>query len=167
MNLEKQQLLIEYALSNPDLFAKINHILKPTFVDTQLQRSVNFIKDYYEKYKALPNADQITVESGKRYDTSKVLARSELAYTENEWESFCRQKAIEEAIMSSPALIDKGDYSTVEKMIRDAISVGLIKNVGLDYFLDPEDRIKRYLTLNNMISTGWSELDDQLNGIIS
>ena len=164
MNLEKQQLLIEYALSNPDLFAKINHILKPTFVDTQLQRSVNFIKDYYEKYKALPNADQITVESGKRYDTSKVLARSELAYTENEWESFCRQKAIEEAIMSSPALIDKGDYSTVEKMIRDAISVGLIKNVGLDYFLDPEDRIKRYLTLNNMISTGWSELDDQLNG---
>jgi KaiC/GvpD/RAD55 family RecA-like ATPase len=164
MNLEKQQLLIEYALSNPDLFAKINHILKPTFVDTQLQRSINFIKDYYEKYKALPNADQITVESGKRYDTSKVLARSELAYTENEWESFCRQKAIEEAIMSSPALIDKGDYSTVEKMIRDAISVGLIKNVGLDYFLDPEDRIKRYLTLNNMISTGWPELDDQLNG---
>jgi uncharacterized protein YigE (DUF2233 family) len=36
MNLEKQQLLIEYALSNPDLFAKINHILKPTFVGTIL-----------------------------------------------------------------------------------------------------------------------------------
>ena len=164
MNLEKQKLLLEYALSNPDLFAKVNHIIKTSYMDIHLQRPLKFVKDYYDKYRQLPNADQIAVETGTTLDTSKVLVRSELSYTENELESFCRQKAIEEAILASPALIDKGDYSSVEKMIKDAISVGLIKNVGLDYFLDPEDRIKRYLTLNNMISTGWDELDNQLNG---
>ena len=38
----------------------------------------------------------------------------------NEFETFCRHKALEKAIIESTDLLEKQDYGTVENKIKDA-----------------------------------------------
>jgi len=164
MNLEKQRLLLQYCISSGDLFGRVNSILKAEYFDPQIKQAAIFIKGYFEKYKAPPTLEQIKAESKIELTTKGELTKAEVDYASAEIESFCKNKAIEAAIMASPQLLEEGNYAAIEKHIRDAITVGLHKNVGLDYFLEPEERLKRAELNNKPISTGWIQLDEALNG---
>jgi KaiC/GvpD/RAD55 family RecA-like ATPase len=164
MNLQKQQLFLEYCITSGDLFSKVNAILKESYFDPQIINAASFIKSYYEKYKSPPTSDQIFAETKIKLNQRKELSKAEIDYASNEIEAFCKNKAIEYAIYSSPKLLEEGKFSEIEKRIRDAITVGLHKNVGLDYFDNPEERLRRSEMNNKPISTGWIELDELLNG---
>lgn len=166
MSPAKQQLLISYLISNPDLFSKCQGIISPEYFDPTLRNAVAYIKEHYETYKALPNPEQLSVETGITVE-SKQLTRAEITYTEAEIEKFCRYKAIERAILASPRLIERGDFSTIEKSIRDAISVGLHRELGTDFFMDAEEWLKKIQSNEMMTPTGWHRLDELLNGGIN
>jgi KaiC/GvpD/RAD55 family RecA-like ATPase len=166
MNLEKQSLLVSYMLSDNDLFARCNSIVDTNYFDPEIRQSVYFIKEYYEKYRALPSSDQVKAESGNDLPT-KQLTKAESEYAITEIETYCRNKAIESAILAAPKLLANQDFGKIEKIIRDAISVALNKELGLDYFANPEERLKKMLQLNKVISTGYYGLDQHLNGGIS
>lgn len=166
MDQAKQLLLIQYLLSSHELFTKVSPIIKPSYFDVKLARSVKFICEYVEKYKGMPSGEQISAETGINV-TTKSLTKQELQYAENEMEEFCRNSAIEGAIMASPALLASGDFGKIEKLIRDAITVGLQRNIGLDYFADPEERLKKLATANPMTPTRWARLDKYLGGGIN
>ena len=59
----------------------------------------------------------------------------------DEFETFCRHKALERAIIDSADLLEKGDYGPVEEKIKDAVRIGLTKDLGTDYFEDPKARL--------------------------
>jgi archaellum biogenesis ATPase FlaH len=164
MNLEKQKLLLQYCISSGDLFGRVNSILKAEYFDPQVRQAANFVKGYFEKYKAPPTLEQIKAESKIELTTKGELTKAEIDYASAEIEAFCKNKAIEAAIMASPQLLEEGNYAAIEKHIKDAITVGLHKNVGLDYFLEPEERLRRAQLNNKPISTGWLELDEALGG---
>lgn len=163
MELDKQKLLISYLISSQELFVKVSPILQTKYFDPKIKNVISFVKGYFDDYKAPPNVEQIKAETGQSVELRPSMTRQELTYAENELERFCREKAIEEAIFASPKLLDEGKYGEIEKLIKDAITVGLSRNVGLNYFDDPEARL-RLLTLNNLISTGWWKLDEYLGG---
>ena len=96
-----------------------------------------------------------------------VLSSTELKYAEDKIEEFCKQGAIEQAILASPKLLDEGDFGKIEQLIKDAVSVGLNRNIGLNYFENPTDRLNRLLTSFKPISTGYPELDVALGGGIN
>lgn len=166
-NHEKQKLLLSYLISSQDLFAKVQPILDETYFDPRLKGAAKFLRSYYEEYKAIPSADQIAVETGQRVEPRGSVTRSELTYAENEFEAFCKNKAIEKAIYAAPNLIADGKYGDVERLIKDAIAVGLNRNLGLDYFADPEARLRRLASSSSMIATLWIELDQLLGGGIN
>lgn len=166
MDDKKQKLLIEYLMSSSDTFAICQGIVKPNYFDPELRSTVKFIKDYYEKYNTTPNADQIEAETGIEVKRQNIT-RDQIEYTTSEIETFCRRRAIEEAVLSSVKLIENNDYGTLEKQIRDAVMVSLHKNLGLRYFDDPEERLRRMLEENLVEPTGWSEIDELLFGGIS
>ncbi len=166
MNIDKQSLLIGYMLSDNDLFARCNSIVDTNYFDPAVRQTVFFIKEYFEKYRSLPSSDQIRAETGKAF-VPKQLTKAEGEYAINEIETYCRNKAIESAILAAPRLLANQDFGKIEKLIKDAISVALNKELGLDYFNDPETRLKRMLQLNTVISTGYEGLDQHLNGGIS
>lgn len=163
MDIEKQRLLISYLVSSQELFVKVNPILQIKFFDPKIKNAMSFIKTYFDEYKVPPTSDQILAETNQKIEIRTSLTRQELTYAENQLEKFCREKAIEYAILASPELLEKGKYAEIEKLIKDAITVGISRNIGLDYFLDPEARL-RLLKINNSISTGWKKLDGYLNG---
>jgi archaellum biogenesis ATPase FlaH len=141
----------------------VSPILNTNHWDPKLKNTVKFIINYFDTYKAPPTTEQISAETGQQVDLKLSLTRQEITYAENQLERFCREKAIEHAIMASPMLLEEGKYGEIEKLIKDAITVGLTRNVGLDYFSDPEARL-RLLTINNAVSTGWFKLDEYLGG---
>lgn len=163
-NPEKQRLLLSYLISSPDLFAKVQPILVASYFDPRLKGVATFLSTYYDEYKAVPTPEQIMVETGQAVGHKPTITKAELTYAENEFETFCKNKAMENAIMASPALIAEGKFGDVEKLIKDAISVGLQRNLGLDYFEDPEARLKRLQATGALIPTGWWRLDELLGG---
>jgi replicative DNA helicase len=166
MNLQKQQLLISYLMSDSDLFARCNTILDQNYFDPEVRHSVDFLKAYYDTYRALPSADQVRAETGNDF-VAKSLTKSEIEYGLKEIETYCRNKAVERAILSAPKLLDKEDFDKIVSNMKDAISVSINRDLGLDYFTNPEERLRRMLQFNAVMPTGYRELDLFLNGGIS
>ena len=163
MNSEKQQLLIEYLISSSDTFALCKSITAPEFFAPEHRKAVAFIHKYYEQYNATPSAEQIKAETKADY-TIRVVTRDQIKYCCSEIETFCKQKALYKAIQDSIEHIDKEDYGTVEKNIKDALLVSLNRKLGTDYFLDPATRLEGMLIQEPRISTGWTDMDNALGG---
>lgn len=163
MNLDKQKLLIEYLISSPDTFAICQSIIKSDYFDPELRSVVTLLQDYYKEYNATPNPNIIKAETNVDIKLHTIVP-DQIQYCADQIEKFCKQRAIEKAVLGAPELIKKGDYGTIEKTIRDAILVSLHKNLGLRYFENPEDRLSRMLQQNPVISTGWNKVDDLLFG---
>jgi replicative DNA helicase len=52
----------------------------------------------------------------------------------------------------------------VEDKIKQAVQIGLNKDMGTDYFADPRSRLLKIKDKNGQISTGWETLDQRLFG---
>ena len=167
MELEKQKLLLSYLISDQELFIKVSPILNTKYFDPSIKPAITFIKDYFEQYKAPPTIDQLIAETGSVVVIRPSMTRPELKYAEDQLESFCKEKAIEHAILASPALLAEGKHGEIEKLIRDAITVGLQRNIGIDYFHDPELRLKMLSLNNKPTPTGFIKLDEHLGGGIN
>ncbi len=165
MEIEKQHLLLNYLVSSQELYVKVSPILKPEYFDIRIRPVVKFIKGYFDTYKHPPTIDQIQAETKNTAVVVKPsMSRQEISYAETEIETFCRHRAIEEAVLAAPALLKQEKFGEIQQLIRDAITVSLSRDIGLDYFADPEARLNLMSLQNDMTPTGWSELDHHLGG---
>lgn len=162
----KQKLLLGYLLADKNLFSRCASIVKPDYFDADLIPTVQFMIDYVEKYRDAPTTEQIKVETGIDL-VKQEINKAQQNYAAEEIATYCRERAVEQAILASVNLLGKSDFGSIIKNMQDAISVGLQKDLGLDYFENPEARIRDQLNSTAIIPTGWIELDDQLNGGIS
>lgn len=163
MDSAKQRLLLRYLISSPDLFAITNPILKSEYFDPEVRKATKFIQTYYNEYRALPDSDQIHAETSVELQPTDVSG-DKYAYCVTEVEQFCKRKAMEHAVLQSVGLIEKEDYGSVEKLIRDAVTVGITKSLGLDYYEDPLTRLERLRNTALPISTGWKDVDATCGG---
>lgn len=166
MNLEKQKLFVEYLISSQEVFIKINSILNVEYFDVSLRPAIKFIKGYFDEYRAMPSPEQLYAESEVKSKT-KDLTRKEIEYSLNEMEKFCKNKAIENAILKSVNLLEEENYGLIESSIRTAVITSLNRNIGIDYFSNPEARLLSLLTSFKPLSTGWKDLDTYLGGGIN
>ena len=159
-----QKLYIEMLLADAESFARSQNIFDPKSFDRKLQPIAEFIKNYAEEYKILPEVDQVNAKFDTKLKTAKDLDPSHFAWLLDEFETFSRHKALERAILESADLLEKGDYGPVEDKIKDAVNIGLTRDMGTDYFEDPKGRLERLKNSNGQISTGWANLDKKLFG---
>ena len=163
MDNKKQKLLIEYLISSTDTFAICEGIVESDYFDPEYRNAINFIKTYYNEYNTTPDVAQIEAESGVEL-TKQEITKDQVEYTTNEIEGFCKRRALEKAVLSSPPLIEEGKHDEVLKNVTDAILISLHKDLGLRYFEDVEDRLMRMLNETPVQSTGWSDVDELLYG---
>ena len=163
MNSEKQRIIISNLVSDHDVFAKCNSIVKSEYFEPTLRKAVVFIKNFYDKYKDVPSCELIKAETSVEIE-KRQLSKAEINYTEAEIEGFCRFKALEKAILASPELIESENYAELESSIKSAISVGIHRDLGLDFFGDASEWIKKIHSNEILLSTGWPDVDDLLGG---
>ena len=159
-----QKLYIEMLLADAESFARSQNIFDPKSFDRKLQPIAEFIKNYAEEYKILSEVDQVNAKFDTKLKTAKDLDPSHFAWLLDEFETFSRHKALERAILESADLLEKGDYGPVEDKIKDAVNIGLTRDMGTDYFEDPKGRLERLKNSNGQVSTGWANLDKKLFG---
>lgn len=161
-SLEQQKLIIESLLSSPDLYTRAQNIIKPEYFATQFRRSVHFIQDFANQFRAMPSTVQIAAETGFTYELIQEIPNEHKEYFLDLIEGFCKHQAITEAIIKGSELLEKGDYSSIEPLLKEALTVGLQKEIGIDYFKDPKERLKHMLESNGQMSTGWLTVDQKL-----
>lgn len=162
-DLEKQKLLIDLLLGNPELFARCNGIIKPSYFDPALKKSVVFLQSYFEKYHEIPNPQIVKAETGFSADFA-VLTKAEQQYASEEIEKFCQVSAAIEAVYSGPELIEKGDIESVWQNIKAAAAISLNKDLGISYFDNVSQRLTDLLNNPPNISTGWESVDEVIGG---
>jgi archaellum biogenesis ATPase FlaH len=159
-----QKLYIEMLLADAESFARAQNIFNPESFDRKLQPIAKFVKDYMDEYKVMPDVDQVNAKHDIKLKSAKDLDPAHFNWLLDEFETFSRHKALEQAILSSADLLEKGDYGPVEDMVKDAVNVGLTRDLGTDYFEDPRGRLEALKDNNGQISTGWQNLDKKLFG---
>ena len=159
-----QKLYLEMFLADAESFARASNIFTPKSFDRKLQPIAKFIKDYVEEYKIMPEVDQVNAKHDIKLKGAKDLDPSHFSWLLDEFETFSRHKALEGAILQSADLLEKGDYAPVEDMIKDAVAVGLTRDLGTDYFEDPKGRLEFLNNSYGQVSTGWPAIDKKLFG---
>lgn len=164
MELELQKVVLSALVSDRDLMAITSSMLKPSYFDTSLKKPVKFLIDYFEKYRDVPKHAVMKAETGLALEDIGRLSRADFEFLSKETATFCRNRAVAEKIISGPTYLEKGDFGGLIEGLKEAIAVGLQQDLGMDYFKDPEERLRQTLITEAKISTGWPELDLALGG---
>ena len=163
-NEETQELFLKFLISDPDLFARCQNIVKPEYFNIKYRSAVKLFQSHATDFNAIPTPEQVSAASGITLEPIPNVTSDHHEWFLKEFEIFCRHKALEKAIIESTDLLENQDYGTVENKIKDASQVGLVKDLGLDYFENPKERLQWIKDQSGAISTGWKGIDHKLYG---
>lgn len=160
-----QKLYIEFLLADKDLFVRCNAILKSSYFDRQFRDTVDFIQKHADEYQDVPMLDQVKAVNGiDVQDVSDRLSTEHKNWFMDNFEQFCRHKALEAAILQSADKLERKEYGTVEGIIKQATEIGLAKDFGTNYWDDPAGRIQSIKDNRGQNTTGWLTFDKVLYG---
>jgi archaellum biogenesis ATPase FlaH len=152
-------------VSKPDLFVRCKGILKAQYFDNKQNRdAIAFIESYSTNYSSIPSVEQIRAITGKSVDIMREEAETHTDWHLKEFELFCRYKALRDAILASPELLDQGRFGEALTAVKAAVEISLVKDLGTDYYADPKARLEAIRLGKGMISTGWKTIDEKLYG---
>jgi archaellum biogenesis ATPase FlaH len=159
-----QKLYLEIMLADAETFVRCQGIFDHTLFERKLQDAAEFMNEYAKNYNVLPDYEMVNASCRTELKRPEDLKDGHMQWFMDEFESFTRHKALERAIISSAELLDKSDYGAVEVMIKEAVQIGLARDMGTDYFADPRGRLMGIKDKNGQISTGWPSMDRRLFG---
>ncbi len=160
---EFQQLMLAFMISDPEAFAQSQDIIKADYFDDRLRPAARFIMEYSDEYRQLPTPEQVSAMT-----KVEVLAYPQAA-SQSKWyldriEAFCKYRALESAILNGVELLEKGEGGKLQELVKQAMEISLVKDLGTSYFHDPVTRLERLKDNSNFVPTGWKVLDDKLYG---
>jgi len=161
---DMQKLYIEFLLSDPELYARCQAIIDAEYFDRKFRKSVKFIQEHVNGYSVVPTTEQLKAQTGVEFTLVKDIDERHDEWFLDDFEQFCKHKALANAILNSTDLLEENQFGAVEKMIKDAVQVSLAKNLGTDYYTEPAERLRNLKTLNGGTSTGWQTMDSKLFG---
>lgn len=163
-NTDFQKLLLEFIISDNTLFSLSRTILKPEYWDREYRKTIDFILKYADQFNNTPTSEIVKAET--RVDLKRI---ENITSDISDWflesvENFCKHKAMEKLILDGPSLLEKGEYNAIEERSKENVMISLQKDLGLDYYANPKERIEKVKDRKNIVSTGWKSLDEKLYG---
>ena len=159
-----QKLYLELMLNDAETFVRCQSIFDHELFDRKLQSTAKFINDYVIEHNILPTFDIVNAATKSTLTNPGTMRDEHYDWLLQDFETFIRHKGLERAIIQSADLLEKGEYGPVEDLIKKAVQIGLQKDMGTDYFLDPRTRLMSIKDKNGQVSTGWNALDQRLFG---
>ena len=161
---DRIETLIISSLMNDEKFARkvLPFIDTEYFKDATEKCIVTKIKSFIEKYNNIPTKEAILIQSREDSNLSQELFDNiteyikDLSYDKKidteflieKAESFCQEKAVHNAILSSIRILDGKDKKlgkgSIPELLSQALSVTFDPNVGHDYLEDWEERYNFY-----------------------
>ena len=156
-----EQTILTNLIHNEEYVRKVLPYIKKEYFQDYIDRSIfESIEQHFTKYNACPSIDALRLDAGNNgnYTEDQYKAVGELLSSLQptretfEWlldqtETFCKDKAIYNAIMESISVIDgKSSKSrgALPGILTDALAVSFDPHVGHDFIEDAEDRWEFY-----------------------
>jgi len=159
-----QRVYLEMFMTDAESFVRCQGVFDPQTFDRRLVEPAKFIKSYVEEHNALPTFDMVNAATQSDLKDPGQLAENHYDWLLQDFETFSKHKALEAAILKSADLLESGEYGACEDLVKQAVQIGLQKDLGTDYFKDPRARLEAIKDKNGQISTGWPALDKKLFG---
>ena len=159
-----QKVYLEMFMTDAESFVRCQGVFEPETFDRRLVEPAKFIKTYVEEHNALPTFDMVNAATQADLKNPGQLAENHYDWLLQDFETFSKHKALEAAILKSADLLEKGEYGACEDLVKQAVQIGLQKDLGTDYFADPRSRLEAIKDKNGQVSTGWPSLDKKLFG---
>lgn len=163
-----QRNLLELCISDKEIFTQVRTILQAKYFDSQFQKVVNYLLQFSAQYNSLPLFEQINNEARLPVPLKKIEGvegnlniRQSILDTA---EAFCKQRALELAVIECSERIAKGQSTGIDSIIKDAQKVSLKKDFGINFWENPKSWLEEQESEAGVVSTGWKALDDMLNG---
>ena len=132
--IDLQKLFLEMMLNDAQSFVRIQNIFNPENFDRSLRKAADFIFEHSDKQSQMPTLEQVNAFSGAKLKATPDLQDGHYNWFFDEFENFTRRQELERAILKSADHLEKGNYSPVEKLIKDAVQISLTRDLGIDYF---------------------------------
>jgi|TARA_R110001592_G_scaffold13934_5_gene63318 archaellum biogenesis ATPase FlaH len=161
---EVQKVYLEMMLADAETFVRCQGIFDSTLFDRKLQEAAEFMNMYTKEYNVLPDYDMVNASCRTELKHPGDVKEGHTNWLMDEFESFTRHKSLERAILKSADLLEQNEYGEVEGLVKEAVQIGLARDMGTDYFLDPKARLMGLKDKNGQVSTGWDSLDRKLFG---
>src|SRR6056300_2094299 len=161
---EVQKVYLEMMLNDAETFVRCQGIFDHTLFDRKLQDAAQFINEYTKQYNVMPDYEIVNASCRTDLKKPQDIKEGHINWLMDDFESFTRHKALERAIINSADLLEKNDYGQVEAMVKEAVQIGLARDMGTDYFEDPRARLMGLKDKNGQVSTGWESMDRKLFG---
>ena len=159
-----QKVYLEMFMTDAESFVRCQGVFDPMTFDRRLVESAKFLKQYVEEHNAIPTFDMINAATDSNLKHPGDLQENHYDWLLQDFETFSKHKALEKAILDSADLLEKGEYGACEDLVKQAVQIGLQKDLGTDYFADPRARLEAIKDKNGQVSTGWPTLDKKLFG---
>jgi replicative DNA helicase len=182
-----QRKIAALALRDTVFAQRTEGLIEPSFFENDVDRAIiNVAQDYYTKYKTTPDKGTIPTLMKDALAAKKIrkemwpdlrarlgalLAQpmSDRDYVITKVADFAKNRAMQNAIMASVNLLDKGDYAGIEQLIRQAVNVGISDDASsYDYFGELASRTAHRnamatgLIKPDGITTGFADMDKHL-----
>ena len=157
---------------------QMKEILDISFLElTYLQVFVDRVFKYKSKYDIHPSIEIMTtilrtevtneneVVQKQIRDFFARMLRTEVQdkeYIKETSIDFCRKQVLKGAILQSVPLLQRSSFEDVQKLINDAMKLGLDNDYGYDYVKDFEKRFE--IVCRQPITTGWKIVDGLCGG---
>lgn len=174
-----QENLCKLLLYDRPFCDQIQEVLDVGFFELKyLQLFAKKLFSYKEQYQVHPSNEALTaILRSDLEDETPVLRKqvrdffarlavdediADREYTKSKALDFCKKQVLKDAIMKSVPLINRCSFEEIEKLITDALHLGLDSDYGYDYIKDFEERF--LIKARNPISTGWHKIDKITHG---
>ena len=162
-----QKYFLRMMITNAELYTRVMNIMNSENFDRSLRPVAEMFKTHTDKYSVLPDPVQIKAVTGIDIEHIPDLTDGHYEWFFDEFETFTKRQELERAILKSADLLEKNEWPTILKLIKDAYEISLQKDMGTDYFADPKGRINKYFNSGGQVSTGWPQMDRILYGGMS
>lgn len=159
-----QRLYISACLGNPSLFSRVIHLIQPSYFDVHLQPCVAFMKEFYIKQRGVPSLPVFQAATKIKDLEATVLPKQDIQFVAEQLAEFCQTRAVIEAVLKAPALLESRDFGALVNNIKLAAQVQLHSDLGIEYFKDPEQRLAMNEEFEELIPLGWAGVDEMIGG---
>lgn len=161
-----QQTLIELMISDSQVFTRVKSILKPDYFDKKFQQTIKYLLEFSGKYNALPTMQQLNNEARIEYNIVQGISLNPNVQQSvmDSVETFCKQRALEIAVLEAADLVNNGQNTGIDKIIKDAQLVSLKKDLGIEFWEEQEEWLRHLEVEMGTVKTGWKTFDDMLDG---
>ena len=174
--------LLNQILLDDKFSSTIIDVLDPSYFDNEYLKLISSkIKDYHEKYETIPEVntlEQMLIVEIKREVTRqntldllnevKDISQKDSLYIQETGLKFCKQQELKKATKKIQKILDVGDfdrYQECEEILKQALTVGNLKDNGIDIFSGIDDVLSD--DFRNPIPTGIHGLDNLMDGGLS